>query len=123
WMAVSRAVRNPSRLDREFFLNLTPEIPFITGSELKSEEVLAYELGWRIQPQEQLLLSLATFYNVYDNIRSAEPGPPPYNIPITYGNGVKGTTYGIELATTYQVNEWWRLRGGYTFLKKDLSVK
>lgn len=123
WTAVSRAVRNPSRIDREFFLNITPEIPFIAGSDFKSEEVLAYELGWRIQPQEGLSISLATFYNVYDNLRSVEPGPPPFNIPLTFGNGVEGHTYGVELSAVYQLNSWWRLRGGYTFLKKELIVK
>lgn len=123
WAAVSRAVRNPARIDREFFLYLTPEIPFGIGSDFKSEEVLAYELGWRIQPQQELSVSLATFYNVYDNIRSVELGPQPFNIPFTFGNGIKGITYGTELSAIYQLSGWWRLRGGYTFLKKELSVK
>jgi len=68
-------------------------------------------------------VSLSSFYNVYDDIRSAEPGPPPFGIPVTFGNGVKGNTYGAELAVTSQVTDWWQLKGGYTFLKKDLSVK
>jgi iron complex outermembrane receptor protein len=123
WTAVSRAVRNPARLDREFFLYGAPQVPVIAGGNFQSEEVLAYELGWRIQPQESLSVSLATFYNVYDNIRSVEPGPPPINLPYTIGNGVKGDTYGAELSATYQLNGWWRLRGGYTFLKKNLKVK
>jgi len=123
WAAVSRAVRNPARIDREFFLYLAPQLPFIAGSNFQSEEVLAYELGWRIQPQEGLSVSLATFYNVYDNIRSVEPGPAPLGIPITFGNGVKGHTHGAELSATYQLNGWWRLRGGYTYLEKNLKVK
>ena len=85
--------------------------------------MIAYELGWRLQPKKNLSISVASFYNVYDDIRSAEPGPPPFNIPITFANGVKGETYGIELSATHQVTNWWKLRGGYTFLKKDLSVK
>ena len=123
WTAVSRAVRNPSRLDREFFLYLAPQVPYIAGGDFQSEEVVAYELGWRTQPQKDLSLSLATFYNVYDNLRSVEPGPPPSGIPLTLGNGVKGSTYGTELSATYQLNGWWRLRGGYTYLKKKLVVK
>jgi iron complex outermembrane receptor protein len=123
WAAVSRAVRNPARIDREFFLYLTPAIPIIVGSDFKSEEVLAYELGWRLQPGEDLSLSMATYYNVYDNIRSVEPGPPPLGIPLTFGNGVKGNTYGVEFSAMYQLNGWWSLRGGYTFLEKELKVK
>lgn len=124
WAAVSRAVRTPSRTDRDFYLYLLPDLPLISGdSSFHSEDMMAYELGWRAQPMKNLSLSVATFYNVYDNIRSAEPGPPPFGIPITFGNGVKGKSYGIELSATYQLTGWWKLRGGYTFLKKDLSVK
>jgi iron complex outermembrane receptor protein len=39
------------------------------------------------------------------------------------GNGVKGTTYGAELSATYQVNNWWNLRAGYTYLEKNLVLK
>lgn len=124
WAAVSRAVRTPARIDRGFFLYIAPNLPLLSGSDnFVSEDMVAYELGWRVQPVKNLSVSLATFYNVYDNIRSAEPGPPPFNIPITFGNGVKGKTYGVEVSSSYQLNSWWNLRGGYTFLKKDLSIK
>lgn len=123
WASVSRAIRNPARIDREFYLDLAPGIPFIVGSDSKPEEVIAYELGWRTQPLKNLSLSLATFYNEYDNIRTVEPGPPPFGIPVTFGNGVKGNTYGVELSAACQVSDWWRLRGGYTFLKKELTIK
>lgn len=124
WAAVSRAVRTPARIDRGFFLYIAPNLPLLSGSDnFVSEDMIAYELGWRVQPVKNLSVSLATFHNVYDNIRSAEPGPPPFNIPITFGNGVKGKTYGVEVSSSYQLNSWWNLRGGYTFLKKDLSIK
>jgi iron complex outermembrane receptor protein len=124
WAAVSRAVRSPSRIDREFFLYIAPNVPLLAGNDnFMSEKVIAYELGWRVKPLENFSLSLATFYNVYNNIRSAEPGPPPSNIPIILGNGVKGKTYGVELSATHQLNSWWNLRGGYTFLRKNLLVK
>jgi iron complex outermembrane receptor protein len=123
WAAVSRAIRMPSRIDRDFSLYAVPGVPVISGDDFRSETLMAYELGWRVQPYEKLSLSIAGFYNVYDNIRSAEPGAPPSGFPITFGNGVKGDTYGIELSGTYQPLNFWRIRGGYTFLKKKLSVK
>jgi iron complex outermembrane receptor protein len=123
WAAVSRAVRTPSRLDRDFFLFLAPSVPLLIAENLESEEVLATELGWRLQPHERVSLALSTFYNVYDHLRTAEPGPPPSGIPITLGNGLEGHTYGAELAAVYQVSDRWRLRGGYTFLHKELSLK
>ena len=123
WAAVSRAVRTPSRLDRDFFLLLAPSVPFIAGDDFESETLLAYELGWRAQANDRLSLSASSFYNEYDDLRTAELGPPPFGLPITFGNGLEGHTYGVELATTYQVSPRWRLRGGYTFLKKKLTLK
>ena len=123
WGAVSRSVRTPSRIDREFFLSLAPGVPFITGSKFESEKLWAYELGWRWQPLNTFSFSLSTFYNSFDDIRTVEPGPASQPFPVSFGNGVEGHMYGVELSTTFQVKDGWRLRGGYTLLTKDLSVK
>ena len=125
WAAVSQAVRTPSRIDRDFAAYLAPGVAFIQGNKnFVSETLTAYELGWRLQPHKTLSISLSSFYNTYDNIRSAEPGTtPPLNTPITFGNGVQGETYGIELAFMNQLTSWWSLKGGYTFLKKHLWLK
>ena len=124
WASASRAVRTPARIDRDFYLFLTPQLAFISGNDnFASEKMIAYELGWRSTPLKTLSFALSSFYNTYDDIRSAEPGPPPFNIPVTFGNGVKGETYGVELSVTTQLTDWWNIKGGYTFLKKDLSVK
>lgn len=123
WAAVSRAVRTPARIDREFSLSIAPGVPFIEGSDADSESVLAYELGWRSVVLSDFALSVATFFNEYDGLRSAEPGPPPFNLPIAFGNGVEGESYGVELSATYTATANWRLRGGYTFVKKHLNVK
>lgn len=123
WSAVSRAVRNPARIDREFYLYFAPNLPYISGSDFQSEELLAYELGWRTQSKSNMSVSVSVFYNRYDNIRSVELGPAPLYIPVTFGNGVKGETYGIELSATQQITENWKLRLGYTYLDKELSVK
>jgi len=126
WGAVSRAVRNPSRIDREFAVSIA-KYPLIMGTDsFKSETVIAYELGWRFQPAKKVSISVSTFYNSYDDIRSAEPGVGNIfgkQYPISYGNGVKGETYGVELSANVQVTSWWNLRGGYTFLKENLWAK
>ncbi len=124
WAAVSRAVRTPARIERDFRLNLTPDLDLLSGSEnFISENVVSYELGWKTQPLKNLMISVASFYNVYNHIRSSEPGPPPLGIPITFGNGVNGKTYGIELSSTYNLTDRWNFQGGYTLLQKKLSVK
>jgi iron complex outermembrane receptor protein len=124
WAAVSRAVRTPSRTDEDFFLSLTPTFPvFAGGPNFVSEKVWAYELGWRLQPTHAISFSLATFYNEYSDLRSAEPGTGPFNFPIVLSNGVEGNTYGAEWSGVFQLNDAWQLKGGWTFLQKDLSVK
>jgi iron complex outermembrane receptor protein len=118
WSAVSRAVRTPSRLDRDFF---TPA-PFQIngGPDFKSEKLIAYEIGYRAQPAPHASLSMSTFYNVYDDLRSVEPGPGG---AFVLANKMKGTTYGVETWGSYQVRDWWRLSVGYTYLQEKLRFK
>ena len=122
WGSVSRAVRTPSRIDEEFHLLLFPDFPLLEGATFKPEKVLAYELGWRYHTTQKFSLAASTFYNDYKDLRSAEPGPT-LGFPIRIGNGVEGYTYGLELSTTYQAFPWWKLKGGYTFLEKELKIK
>ena len=124
WASISRAVRTPSRIDRHFHFPSPPVLPGVTnlagGPDFDSEDLIAYELGYRVQPYSPLSLSVATFYNDYDDLRSVEPsGPTTFVIQ----NKLGGETYGVELAAMYQVHAWWRVRGGYTFLEKNLSPK
>jgi iron complex outermembrane receptor protein len=124
WGAISRAVRTPSRVDRDFALSLAPDFPVLTGGpDFTSEDLLAYELGWRLQPRPNLSLSVSTFYNRYDHLRSAEPGPPPFGLPIVISNGVDGDSFGAEFLAVYKVTDSWRLRAGYTLMRKQLSPK
>jgi iron complex outermembrane receptor protein len=121
WGAVSRAVRSPSRIDTEFFSPATP--PFALSSSkdrFDSETVIAYELGYRTEIAKRLSLSISTFYNDYDDIRSVEPiaGAPGQFIIL---NQLAAATYGVEFSLAWQPVDWWRLRGGYTWFKKDIE--
>jgi iron complex outermembrane receptor protein len=91
------------------------------GPTFRSETVVAYELGYRVQPTATSSVSLATFYNAYDHLYSVESvrGTPTYQIE----NGTRGQSWGVELSDTYQPVAWWRLRGGYTYFHKDLWEK
>jgi iron complex outermembrane receptor protein len=122
WAAVSRAVRTPSRIDTEVFAPSTP--PFFLrggGGRFDSETVIAYELGYRTELANRLGLSISTFYNDYDELRSVEPiaGAPGQFIIL---NGLRAKTYGVELSLAWQATDWWRLRGGYTYFRKDLDL-
>ena len=122
WAAVSRALRAPSRLDRELFSPEQPPYVLAGGPDFRSEEELAYELGYRFR-RRALTMSLATFYNRYEGLRSIEQANPPAAIPLVIGNGNDGESYGAELTADYRVADAWRVRLGYTELRVNTWAK
>jgi iron complex outermembrane receptor protein len=110
-------VRSPSRVDRDLFVPAAPPFVIAGGSDFDSEKLIAYELGYRIRPCDPLMLSLAGFYNDYDQIRSLDTNT------YTLMNDNRAQEWGVEFSGQFQVTSWWRLRGGYTFLDKDVEVK
>ena len=132
WAAVSRAVRAPSRVDRDIRLPTPEAAPLVEnllvgGRNFKSETVIAYELGYRAELTPRLSGSISIFYNQYDDIRSTSLGPPDpifgLPFPLFYENNLEGETYGLELSTNYQLCDWWRLHGGYSFLHEEIRVQ
>ncbi|WP_247235693.1 TonB-dependent siderophore receptor [Telluribacter sp. SYSU D00476] len=125
WSAVSRAVRTPTRLDVDYFLPAYPvpaDKPSVAGGpDFVSEKLVAYELGYRLQPTPYSSLSLAGFYNVYRDVYSVEALPNTLTYQIQ--NGSEGESWGVEFAGNYQVLPQWRLRSGYTYFMKDLRAK
>ncbi len=119
WAAVSRAVRDPSRIDRDFYVPGKPPYTFLAGGpDFVSEVLLAYEVGYRAEPTPTLNLSCAAFYNDYDRLRSVEAGPPP-----VLANGLEGRSIGVELDAVFQVQDGWRWSAGYTYLHIELHRK
>src|SRR5438876_5456460 len=116
WAAVSRALRTPSRIDRELFVPGEPPYLLAGGPGFHSEEELAYELGYRHQ-RGALAISVATFYNRYYGLRSVEQVNPPAAFPIVIGNGQDGESFGAEGTVEYWLTSRWRLRAGYTELR------
>jgi iron complex outermembrane receptor protein len=118
WAAVSRAVRTPSRIDREL-----EALPLLAQStDFTSEKLVALEAGYRGQPASWLSFSVNLFYNLYDDIRTTELSPGG-TLPVELRNGAKGTTYGIEAWGTAQLTPWWRLSLGGSTLHKDFHVR
>ncbi len=110
WAAVSRAVRTPSRIDRELFAPASPPYFLAGGPGFGSEALRAAEVGYKAQPAHALTTSIATFYDDYDHLRSVEMGTPA-----VFANNLRGHGYGAETELTYQAQTWWRLSSGYTF--------
>jgi iron complex outermembrane receptor protein len=144
WTAVSRAVRTPALTEEGLRLNSAvippatptnptplPAVISVFGShQFQSEDLLAYELGYRVQLTRSLSADIATFYNRYSNLRTAEPGPPSLEgsplptdvvIPFIAENKMSGGTYGVELFADWKIAPKWRLLGSYSYLQMDIQ--
>ncbi|MHB8522174.1 MAG: TonB-dependent receptor plug domain-containing protein [Limisphaerales bacterium] len=136
WGAVSRAIRSPSRTERDIILNLLPvsTTPLIVprgygSSDFGSEALLAYELGYRIRPVDNVSLDWSGYYFNYDRLGTAgfgtpflevTPGVPHVVAPLFGLNAGYGRTYGFEASADVEVQAGWHLRGGYSLLQEDL---
>ncbi|MBT3636840.1 MAG: TonB-dependent receptor [Opitutae bacterium] len=117
WAGYSKAHRQPSL--RERYTTLTPYKVWSSSgggawfnqsypgdSTLDREEMDAYELGWRVRPNKDLLVELSTYYYDTKNaVRAAR------NSAYEAKNA---EAYGGELSVDWRVSGIWRLRGGYS---------
>lgn len=123
WAAVSRAVRTPSRIDRDLTTGTPPYFVLLKGSsDFQPETVIAFESGFRTSLGAKASTAISLFYNQYDDIRSAALHPETI-FPISFRNGLEGETYGLEFSLTYQVADWWRLFTSYNLLREDIRVR
>jgi iron complex outermembrane receptor protein len=135
WAAVSRAVRTPSRANEDLSVpiaraidpqsGLPLELDVVGNRQLHSEQLVAYELGYRSQVSKTFSVDAAAFYNVYDNLLSLAPqtprvvtdaSGPRILIDLPYSNKRRADTYGLELAANWNVTDNWRLATSYTWL-------
>jgi len=138
WGGITRAVRTPARGDHNVRIN----IPYDFGGGMaglyrvwgddgtKSEDLIAYELGYRIKQDEKLYVEFSTFYNSYDNLVTVAaddvllPGGPGEAMiaPHHTENEASGETYGVEVAANYKITENWQLSPGYSYIREQLEV-
>jgi iron complex outermembrane receptor protein len=130
WGSVSRAVRTPSRIDADAVaVAAIPGSPvqarLIGSDDYGAEELIAYELGYRLEPAVSLSFDAAAFYNSYDQLRTIAPGAPTAPegddprpvVAFDVNNDAYGRSYGFELAGTWRASRHVRLRGSYSRLE------
>jgi iron complex outermembrane receptor protein len=133
WGGVTRAVRDPSRLDTEVSstvyagsLGGVPLFAQVNGNpNFKSEVEIGWESGYRQMLLSRLFFDVDVFHNDYDNLQSfgaiitslqPTPFPPHLLVSTAYANGIRGVTQGIELAPEWRPFDWWRWRVSYSYL-------
>lgn len=120
WTAVSRAIRTPTRGQISF--DIKEEVYGSTVSkgtpQVESEDVIAYEAGYRIKPTSKTLFDITTFYNKYSKLITYEDiGGIP-----TVGNLGYGQSYGGEISGKWQVTDDLRMEASYDYLETNLYI-
>jgi iron complex outermembrane receptor protein len=140
WAAFTHAVRTPSDAERAFFLSgfgglTTTGTPvfarFNANPNFRSEQLNGYEIGYRQLLLPSVYVDIAGFYNHYSDLFSEDitgpeyietnPAPTHILLPADFGNGLLGTTRGVEIAPEWRPIKSWRLRASYSFLQMNLE--
>jgi len=120
WTSVSRAIRTPTRGESD--INLKAANTNITVNQGSStygiEQLIAYEAGYRIKPNNKTLIDATAFYNQYSKLRTLESiGGVP-----TVANMGYGESQGFEISGKWQVTKDWRMEVSYDYLNLDLHI-
>jgi len=140
WAAFTHAVRTPSDAEENFslagFIGIAPGgIPYFArfnpNLHFRPEELNGYELGYRLLLAAKLYFSIATFFNHHGDLFSEDvtgapfletnPAPTHILLPAQFGNGLVGTTKGIEIAPEWRPVSFWRLVATYSFLQMNIQ--
>ncbi len=131
WTSVARAVRVPTRYERDIRVDATdPEadtvVRLVGNEDFKAEETIAYEAGYRWQATDKLSLDLAVFRNRYRNLASLEFGEPFSEdgrtiMPIQAENLGRGRSHGFESLISYAPQPFWRITATYSYLNMHLD--
>ncbi|RZA36157.1 MAG: TonB-dependent receptor [Lysobacteraceae bacterium] len=128
WGSLSRSVRAPSRIDRDFYSPTTPRIvngvpqyAIAGGPDFESEVANVFELGYRAQPTPTLSYSATAFFGDYDRLRTIEPNQN--GTGSVFRNFAEGRTRGIEAWASWQAGKAWRMSAGGVVQHIDTAVR
>ena len=119
WGSASRAVRSPSRYDRDVFFPEEPPFIVAGGAQFVSEVANVLEVGYRTQDTTTFSLSVTAFHHEWDRLRSGTGLP----LPIMLVNNIEGSVTGIEGWGHWQATPSWRLSAGFLAMDKDLAFR
>jgi iron complex outermembrane receptor protein len=105
----------------------TTAIYYFGDPETESEDLIAVELGYRLQPTGRFSVDIASFYNFYKNLSFSTidmpyPDPPSWKIRLSR-NSMPANTYGTEISAVWQVFSPLKLTAAYTLFRTDFEKK
>ena len=129
WGAVSRAVRTPARGEHDINMQVIPQAPapppltIMGNRDFDSENLVAWELGYRFSLARQISVDLTGFYNKYDDLRTVDIYTPAPPLEASFNNNMEGNTRGFEIDARWKLRPWLELNANYTRLEIDLDLK
>lgn len=115
WAALSRAVRAPARIDRDFFIPAKAPFAIAGGPAFESEVATVLEAGHRRHFGSAWRYDVSVFRQQYDGLRGGSG-----TVPSQVANRIAGHIDGLEAWGTWQAMPRWRLSAGYLYLHKSL---
>jgi len=119
WGAVSRAVRIPTRFERDIAIDVTnpaanPVVRLLGNPDFDAERMVAFEAGYRAEVSQLLLLDVAAFHNRYRGLASLEfdtrfTSAGRTVIPIVNQNLTDGHAQGLDTKATIAPIAPWRV--------------
>jgi len=124
--SVSKAPESAQNADASDLAG-NPVARLLGNDDFESEELVAYELGYRWRAQPNLHVDVTVFENHYEGLSSLEVGAPFIDpsdgrtvIPISSRNLTSGRACGVETLVSFSPVERWRLSASYSYL--ELSI-
>ena len=139
WVALSRAVRTPSRADNDVraIAEVIPAdttvalLALLGSTEFQSENLLAVDLGFRTSLTDNLTIDVAGYEYWYDDVRTNETGTPYLEvdpapahtvIPWVAENRASAKARGIEIVADFLARPSWQLRLLYSHARMDIDL-
>ncbi len=135
WAATSRVARFPTRGERTGgtqIISLSPLnpngyamfAPNDVNSNIKPDVSIAYEVGYRIKPRNDLSFDLTAFYNDYSDIISYAQTVQGNNLVFTFlgENQGKAESRGLEFSANWQKTNDLRLEANYSFIETKVTI-
>ncbi len=131
WVAISRALRAPSRNDTNLVVNFgnisppgsTPVVLRLLGNpDFQDERLIGYEAGYRTMLSKRFSIDFAAYFNQWNHVQSTEPSgffmentpAPAHEVQtVTYENLIHGENHGFEIMANLKPTDRWSISVGY----------
>jgi len=125
WAAVSRSVRTPTRGESDVTIKSGSAVINQGSPTYGIEQLIAYEVGYKVKPTSKTLVDATIFYNDYSKLRTFEgavTAPPTPGVVPTAANLGHGESYGFEITGKLQATDKLKLEANYEHLNLNLHI-